>query len=397
MQRRSFLKGGAATLSAMLMANSLHAAPRRKKLKHFIYVNLKGGPSQMELWDPKPGNGNGGPTKTVKTKVDNLLFAEPLQGLADISNNMAVIRTTSRIGEHTLGQYYVSSGGFGPNPVIKHPGMCSVVGWGHYNENNDLPPVVSLGAAQSAGFLGNNFDPYVVGGNKLAVTGHDKDALERADNMRDEYYKVSPLAKSDDFNEEVKHESRSSRLSLGISNTVFDIAGESQKTKDAYGTGFGQNCLKTRRLLMAGVPAVHMSLGGWDTHQNNFTKCTTLATSLNQGLSQLVKELKALDLFDQTLIMVAGEFGRTPKINANEGRDHYPQNTPVALISGGLNGLVVGQSGSDGTKMENAVPMSAVSYSVYKLMGIRPKGYFEDITGRPLRYCPGDAGLPGLS
>lgn len=397
MHRRSFLKGGAATLSAMLMANSLQARPRGRKIKHFIYVNLKGGPSQMELWDPKPGVSNGGPTKAINTKIENLLFSENLPGLAEISDNMAVVRTTSRIGEHTLGQYYISTGGFGPNPVIKHPGMCSVVGWAKYNKENDLPPVISLGAAQSAGFLGNNFDPYVVGKGKLAVTGSDKEILERADNMRDEYYKVSPLAKSDDFNEEIKHESRSSRLSLGISNTVFNINGESQKTRDAYGTGFGLNCLKSRRLLMAGVPAVHMSIGGWDTHQNNFTKCATMAASLDKGLSQLVKELKALDLFDQTLIMLAGEFGRTPKINGNEGRDHYPQNTPVAMISGSLNGIVVGQSGPDGTEMANAVPMSAVAYSAYKLMGIRPKGNFEEITGRPLRYCAGNEGLPGLS
>ena len=277
--------------------------------------------------------------------------------------------------------------------------MCSVVGWGHYNENNDLPPVVSLGGAQSAGFLGNNSDPYVAGSNtkELVVGSAYKQSVERADNMRSEYYRVSPLSKSDDFNEEIKHQSRASRLSLGISTQVFDVSGESQKTREAYGNGFGQNCLKTRRLLMSGVPAVSLSIGGWDTHQNNFTRCESLATSLDKGVSQLVKELKALDLFDQTLIMIAGEFGRTPRINANEGRDHYPQNTPVALISGALSGTVVGHSGSDGTQMTDAVTMGAVSYSVYKLMGIRPKGTFEDITGRPLRYCPADEGLPGLS
>ncbi|NQZ58649.1 MAG: DUF1501 domain-containing protein, partial [Lentisphaeraceae bacterium] len=249
------------------------------------------------------------------------------------------------------------------------------------------------------GFLGNNFDPYVAGKNtkELVVGSAYKKSVERADNMRSEYYRVSPISKSDDFNEEIKHQSRASRLSLGISTLVFDDTGESQKTREAYGNGFGQNCLKTRRLLMAGVPAVHLSIGGWDTHQDNFTKCANMAGSLDKGVSQLVKELKALDIFDQTLIMIAGEFGRTPKINANEGRDHYPQNTPVALISGALSGMVIGQSGSDGTQMSDAVSMGAVSHSVYKLMGIRPKGSFEDVTGRPLRYCPGDEGLPGLS
>ncbi|MCM8534869.1 MAG: DUF1501 domain-containing protein [Lentisphaeraceae bacterium] len=399
MNRRTILKGGAATLSGMLMANTALGRRRKNTMKHLVFIQLNGGATQFELWDPKPGNKNGGTTKGLKTQIAGRQFSEYLPGMTEYSNNMAVVHTTSRIGEHELARYYTGSGGFGPNPVLKHPGMCSVVGWGLYNENNDLPPVVSLGGGLTAGFLGNAYDPYQAGGDlKLAVNGMYKKAVVKGDNMRDEYYKVSPLSKNDDFNEEVKHESRASRLALGISNKALDISGESEKTKEAYGRGFGEQCLKARRLLMSGVPAVHLTLGGWDMHENVFERCATRVPVLDQAVSQLVKELKAIDLFDQTMIMISGDFGRTPRINNDEGRDHYPRNTPVALISGAFKkGIAVGDSGPDGTSVNNMVNFGAVSYSVYKMMGINPRGQFEDISGRPLRYCPSDTGIEGLA
>ena len=174
---------------------------------------------------------------------------------------------------------------------------------------------------------------------------------------------------------------------------------ESKSALESYGgRGFGSSCLTARRLIMAGVPAVHLSLDGWDNHEGIFNGIGDRVTRLDKGVSQLVKDLKVLGLFDKTMIMIAGEFGRTPRINNNEGRDHYPRNTPVALISGAIKkGLVVGGSGPDGTKMENMVTVGAVSHSVYKMMGISPTGQFTDISGRPLRYCPSDAGLSGLS
>ena len=400
MNRRALLKGGAATLSGMLLANSSFARRKRSKLKHFVFVKLGGGPSQMELWDPKPGTKNGGETKGIKTKIAGVQFADSMPGMAEYSNNMAVIRTSSRIGEHMLGTYYVGSGGFGPSPVLKHPGMVSVVGWRLANENNDLPPVVSLGGSMSAGFLGNSYDPYVAGNSEitLEIASQYKQSVEQADQMRKEYYKVSPLGQADDFHEEIKHESRSSRLSLGISNKVFDLSTESTATQEAYGgRGFGNSCLTARRLIMAGVPAVHLSLGGWDNHNGIFDGIGDRVGRLDKGISQLVKELKALGLFDKTMIMIAGEFGRTPNINNNQGRDHYPRNTPVALISGAIKkGIAIGNSGPDGTGMENMVTLGAVSHSVYKMMGISPTGQFTDKSGRPLRYCPSDAGLQGL-
>jgi hypothetical protein len=399
MNRRTILKGGTATLSGMLLANGTFARRNKATMKHFIFIQLNGGAPQTELWDPKSGNKNGGPTKSLKTKIDGRQFSEYLPGLSEYSDKMAIIHTTSRIGEHTLARYYTGSGGFGPNPVLKHPGMCSVVGWGLYNENNDLPPVVSLGGGLTGGFLGNSYDPYQASGDmSLAVSGMYKQGVLKADNMRDEYYKVSPLAKNDDYQEEIKHESRSSRLSLGISHKALDVSSESAKTKEAYGNGFGQECLKARRLLMAGVPAVHLTLGGWDMHNNVFDSCATRVPVLDQAVSQLVKELKAIDLFDKTMIMISGDFGRTPNINNTDGRDHYPKNTPVALISGAFKkGLAVGDSGPDGTAVNNMLPFGAVSHSVYKMMGINPKGQFEDISGRPLRYCPSDTGIEGLA
>ncbi|MEN9361369.1 MAG: hypothetical protein RL095_2904 [Verrucomicrobiota bacterium] len=396
MHRRNFIGGGAATLAMLLSAGRVHAGglSGARKIKHFLFVNLQGGPSQMETWDPKPGNTNGGPTKAVKTKVPGMLFAQGLEPMAEFSDNIAVVRTVSRIGEHELGQYFISTGGFAPNPVLQHPGLCSTVGWGLHDPESDLPPVVSIGKGRSAGFLGNAFDPYAAG-EKLEVAAKWRQPLEQADQMRDEYYAVSPIAAANDFQEEVKHQSRSSRLTLGISNKAFDISLESSKTRDLYGNGFGGSCLLARRLFMAGVPSVHVTLGGWDTHQNNFDATTRLGGTLSKGLSALIGELKAMEIFDQTLILVGGEMGRTPKINNNEGRDHYPGNNTFAVIGGAVKGQNIGTSSADGSSVDGGASMPQLSYSILDLMGLKPLGFFNDsVSGRPQRYCPGDNPLP---
>jgi Protein of unknown function (DUF1501) len=396
MHRRNFIGGSAASLSMMLGAGNLRAGELSdgRKINHFLFVNLQGGPSQMETWDPKPGSANGGPTKGIKTKVPGMLFAEGLAPMAEFSDNIAVIRTVSRIGEHELGQYFVSTGGFAPNPVLQHPGLCSTVGWGLNNPDSDLPPVVSIGKGRSAGFLGNAFDPYAAG-EKLEVDPRWRQALEQADQMRDEYYAVSPISAANDFQEEVKHQSRSSRLTLGISNKAFDTSLESAKTREMYGAGFGGSCLLARRLFMAGIPSVHVGLGGWDTHQNNFDATTKLGATLSKGLGALIAELKAMEIFDQTLILVGGEMGRSPKINGNEGRDHFPGNNTFALIGGSIKGQSVGNSGSDGMTVSNGASMPQLSYSILDLMGLKPLGFFNDsVSGRPQRYCPGENPVP---
>ncbi|EDM28416.1 hypothetical protein LNTAR_10886 [Lentisphaera araneosa HTCC2155] len=400
LDRRTFLSGSSVALSSMLFANSANAKPKRKeKIRHFIYVNLRGGPSQMDTFDAKPDHSNGGGIKGIKTAMKNVYFAESYEGLAGFSEHMALVHTSSRIGAHELGRYYVGTGGFLPNPAQVQPGLCSIAGWALAEEKeSDLPKVVSLGGSLSAGFLGNEFSPYSMkpGQNKLKVDEDWRTRLIRSESLRDEYMKHSANAHLDQIKEELRHGRKATQLSLGISNRVFELSGESPQTIEAYGKGIGQSFLQARRLIQAGVPSIEIPYGGWDTHQNNVERCRNLSEPLNKGLCQLLKELKVMGLLKNTMVMIAGDFGRTPRINANAGRDHYPMNTPILLIGGNLSGQHIGQSSKDGLSLENAVTMGAFSYSLYRHLGFNPNEPYMHKSGRPLDLCPSKSGIDEL-
>ncbi|MDD7984731.1 DUF1501 domain-containing protein [Lentisphaera marina] len=398
--RRTFLNGGSLALSSLLFANSAEArAKRGPSLRHFIYVNLRGGPSQMDTFDAKPNHVNGGGLKCVKTAMNNVYFSEHFEGLADFSKNMALVHTSSRIGAHELGRYYVGTGGFLPNPAQVQPGLCSVAAWAlSQEEQSDLPKVVSLGGSLSAGFLGNEFSPYSMrpGQNKLKVDEDWRQRLLRSESLRDEYMKHSASSHIDQVKEELRHGRKATQLTLGISNRVFELDGESPKTMASYGKGIGQSFLQARRLIQAGVPSIEIPYGGWDTHQNNQERCKNLSEPLNQGLCQLLKELKVMGLLERTMIMIAGDFGRTPRINENSGRDHYPMNTPVLLIGGSLSGQHIGQSSDDGMSLEKAVTMGEFSYSLFRHLGFNPNEPYMHKSGRPLDLCPSKSGIDEL-
>jgi hypothetical protein len=398
--RRTFLNGGSLALSSLLFSKIANAkAKRGPKLEHFIYVNLRGGPSQMDTFDAKPDHVNGGGLKTVKTAMNNVYFAEHFEGLAEFSEKMALVHTTSRVGAHELGRYYVGTGGFLPNPAQIQPGLCSVAAWAlSQDKQSDLPKVVSLGGSLSAGFLGNDFSPYSMkpGQNKLKVDEEWRQRLLRSESLRDEYMKHSASAQIEQIQEELRHGRKAAQLSLGISNRVFELNGESPKTIEAYGKGIGQSFLQARRLIQAGVPSIEIPYGGWDTHQNNLQRCQSLSEPLNQGLHQLLKELKVMGLLERTMIMIAGDFGRTPRINENSGRDHYPMNTPILLIGGSLSGQHIGQSSKDGMSLEDAVTMGEFSYSLFKHLGFNPNEPYMHKSGRPLDLCPSKTGIKEL-
>lgn len=400
MDRRRFLYGSSSLALYTVMGGGLKAAERKRKpkVRHFVFVNLRGAPSQMETFDAKPNHRNGGPTQGIETQIPGLYFSQHFEGLAEYSNQMAMVHTSSRIGAHQLGQHYVSSGGFLPNPAQQYPGLSSIAGWGLQREESALPRVVSIGNAQSAGFLGNQYNPYSVkaGQNDFKLEDDILARLKRAEFMRDEYVKQSPVKDSYEYQEEFRHGAKASQLTLGFSNRVFDLENENAVTREAYGEGIGKSLLLARRLIQADIASIEISYGGWDTHNNNFTRCQNLCEPLNKGLCQLVKELKALGLFDSTMIMVAGEFGRTPVINMNEGRDHYPNNTPALLIGGRFTGTRHGESSNDGTQIKDPVSMGQLGYSLCRMMGLNPNEPFMHKSGRPLKYSPESSGLESL-
>jgi uncharacterized protein (DUF1501 family) len=187
---------------------------------------------------------------------------------------------------------------------------------------------------------------------------------------------------------------RAIRLMKPEAAAAFDLDQEMQTTREAYGLGlFGQGCLLARRLVERGVPFVEITLGGWDTHQNNFEQVKGLSGILDAAFSTLLADLKQRGLLDSTLVICQGEFGRTPKINGGQGRDHWPASWAVALAGGGLKtGQAVGRTSKDGlTVEEQPRNVPDLIATVARAIGVDPQKQHLSNVGRPIRIAAPEA------
>ena len=406
MNRRNFIKSSA-SLTALLTAGNTFAAREKmdRKLNHFIFINLVGAPSQFESFDPKPGTANGGPTKAVKTTIPNCMFADNFGNLADLSDNIAVMRMTSREGNHERAQYFLQSGGYIPLGALKHSSMSSISGWGMENKDSIIPPTVGIGrGTRSAGYLGRDYDAFVVdnpekSAENILPSSYYKNKVDNGTNIRNLYVSsIAPGISGDDFLQEKKLQTQAARLGRHTASEVFDLNKETSAVKNKYGENFiGNSCLLAKRLVNSGVPSVQINYGNWDTHQDNFQKTAELAKPLDIALASLIKDLKESGKYKETAILVAGEFGRTPRINGNDGRDHYAQSWSAILASGAVKGQLIGQSNNEGTQVSNGITVPQLSFALYSLMGINPNKWINTSSGRPIKLSPGKEGIPTIS
>ena len=406
MNRRNFIKSSA-SLTALLTAGNTFAARDdvQRKLNHFIFINLIGAPSQFESFDPKPGTANGGPTKTEKTTIGNCMFADNFGNLASLTDNIAVMRMSSKEGNHERAQYFLQSGGYIPIGALKHSSMSSVSGWGMENKDSIIPPTVGIGrGTKSAGYLGRDYDAFVVdnpekSAENILPSSYFKNKVANGTNIRNLYAStIAPGLSGDDFLQEKKLQSQAARLSRHTASEVFDLNKETNTVKNKYGQNFiGNSCLLAKRLVNSGVPSVQINYGNWDTHADNFQKTSNLAKPLDIALASLINDLKESGKYKETAILVAGEFGRTPRINGNDGRDHYAQSWSAILASGAVKGQVIGQTNREGTQVANGISVPHLSFALYSLMGINPNKWINTSSGRPIKLSPGKEGIPAIS
>ena len=406
MNRRTFVKS-TASLAALLTAGNSFAERQKtdRKINHFIFINLIGAPSQFETFDPKPGTASGGPTRTVRTKIQNCLFADNFGNLAEQTENIAVLRMTSKEGNHERAQYFLQSGGYVPVGSLKHSSMSTISGWGMENTESIIPPTVGIGrGTRSAGYLGRAYDPFIVdnplqSAENIIAPGFFKEKVDNATKIRNLYVTgISPKSPGDDFNQEKKLQSRATRLGQNAASQVFDLNKETTLTRSRYGNNFiGSSCLLAKRLVVAGVPSVQVNYGNWDTHQDNFTRTSELAKPLDAALANLIKDLKDSGKYKDTAILVAGEFGRTPRVNGNDGRDHFAESWSAILAGGCITGQVIGESNNEGTSVSNGITVPQLSYSLYEMMGMNPNKWTETAIGRPIKLSPGKKGIDRLS
>ncbi|MCA9084620.1 MAG: DUF1501 domain-containing protein [Planctomycetaceae bacterium] len=401
-------------LSAWASANQV--VPKKK----CILLWMSGGPSQLETFDPKSGHENGGPTGSIETSVPGIRFAEHLPQLAKVAEHMAVIRSMStKEGDHSRATYFNHTG-YLPQGPLRYPTMGSFLGRELKDAGCDLPAFVSVNpfrafspAAFGPGFLGPSWSPLVVE-SQTGGQGTDQQLSFEVSNLRPASDIASErsarrlqlltgfehdfLAQRPGTPGRSHQEAYQQAVRMMKSSAVkaFDLDGEDAMLRDAYGRNpFGQGCLLARRLIENGVSFVEVTLSGadgtgggagWDTHQDNFSAVGSLCQVLDPAWSTLINDLQQRGLLQDTLVVWMGEFGRTPKINENTGRDHWPKCWSTALCGAGIRGgQVLGATSADGMEViDHAVGVPDLIATVCAALGLDHQSTNPSNIGRPI-------------
>lgn len=400
-------------LPDILTAARASNSSRIAKAKNCILIWLDGGPSHLETFDMKPDAPTEvrGPLNAIQTSVAGVSLSECLPGLASRMGEVAVIRSmTSPLGEHNLGTHYLLTG-YQPSPVLQYPSFHAVANQQLGRVESVLPGNIAIPEYRvgGAGFNGHGFLPaehgaFSVGGDPAKENYRVRDlmppvdlTLRRIDRRREFAEKLAALNGSST--------SSTVEQAFGIvtsaeARAAFDLGDEPPATRKRYGTKtVGQSCLLARRLVERGVRFVTVNQRGWDTHENLHTRLKEgytgarvsvgLIPSLDLAVSALLDDLKQSALLDETLVVIMGEFGRTPKINTRGGRDHWPRVFSVALAGGGVRGgQVIGASDSVGeSPAEHPVTPADLVCTIYTLLGLAPSTELKTADGRPVRLA----------
>jgi RNA polymerase sigma factor (sigma-70 family) len=332
------------------------AAPRKPSV---ILLWMGGGPSQMDTFDLKPGQANGGPFRAIDTAVKGIRISEHLPKLAKHMKEMVLIRSvTHREGDHARATHLMTTG-YAPQQGAQHATIAEVLAKELGGDKSTVPTFVRPASGPflfrpAVGMLGKRYLPLrIFGGPQGLQLPEEGMFMDMAGAQAEAWHKAMTKA--------------------------IDLSAEKESVRKAYGEhAFGTHCLLARRLVEVGVSVVEIELGGWDTHGNNFAIVEKQSAILDAGWSALMADLKERKLLDTTLIIWMGEFGRTPRINANQGRDHWPMSFTVVLAGGGIKGgQVVGQTNADGAGVANRpVTVPGLYATIYEAVGVNRKARY---------------------
>lgn len=427
MSRRHFLNhvavGGASTLGATQFLSHLqaNAAEVRKAQKACILIWLGGGAPTIDMWDLKPGSKNGGEFQPISTKGD-LQISEHLPEIAKVMDKLSVVRSMStREADHARGTYYMHTA-FVPNPTVVHPTFGSVVSYelGTKRADLEIPAFVSIGGGgQSPGFLGMAHAPFVVDarGNIQNASNADTQRL----GQRLEMFKTieNNFIRSDRGDIGQAHKEvyeKAVNLMVSKQMAAFRINDEPADVRQLYSVagaangrgmgmgannnGFGDSLIMARRLVETGVPFVEVRFpGGWDLHRDVFnTLRNNNLPRLDAGIAGLVRDLDSRGMLEHTTIVCMAEFGRTPRINQDVGRDHWATSWSVLIGGGGLQGgRAIGETDADGVRIvsESYLPGDLWA-TVSHALRIPLNTVHTSKRGRPMKLADGGQPIKGL-
>ena len=408
MTRRHWLGHLASTalgVPAIQFFSSLEASAQqlRKANRRVIVLWMGGGPSHLDIWDLKPDSEkNGGPFRPIDTSAPGVKISEHMPKVAKQMHHLNILRSLdSKEGNHERGNYLMHTG-YSPNPTVVHPGWGSYYAMelGEKLEHFDLPHCIAINSpGASAGFLGMSYAPFVVQNPNAPIANlkPPKDVEARMDRRLKMLGDVEDQFTSQHYAQgALDHKSvyaKTLRMMNSRYQDSFNLDREAANVRDAYGRGsFGSGCLMARRLVERGVTYVEVSLDGWDTHANNFdTLSRRLLPELDKGMAALVADLADRRLLESTTIVWMGEFGRTPRINQNAGRDHWPRSWSVVVGGGGMkNGQVVGATDKDGVDIvDHPIGVMDLIATLTKTMGINLATQYTTPRGRPIKIVDG--------
>jgi hypothetical protein len=404
--RRDFLKVGALglggwTLSDLLRARAAAAASGKStRNTSVVWLWLGGGPTHIETFDPKMSAPKEfrSTVGAVKTNVPGIELGGVFPKMGQVADKMAFVRSFAhRNSGHGGGTHWVMTGyDFPPadngQAPIK-PGLGSILSRyrGANNARSGLPTYVRLNGILGDGpaWLGSSYAPFDTGGNargnmnlKVALDRlSDRRSLLKTFDTMDRTLDRSGLMQGLD-----SFESQAFDLILSRARETFDVNREDPRTRDLYGPGLGQQMLMARRLCEAGVGFVTIHFGGWDMHGGIANAMKNLGPRVDRAVSAFVQDTTERGLDQDVLLVITGEFGRTPRINGGAGRDHWAPLSTLALAGGGLKmGRVVGESTAK-AEIPKTTPITPLDLmaTVFHVLGVPQDLQYKDPTGRPV-------------
>jgi hypothetical protein len=386
LSRRLFMQKSAAAflgvtaINGFATENDMQVAQRKGSAKHIIYLYMSGGMSHLDTFDLKPGHKNQGSTRAIKTNVDGIQISEYLPKLSKHVDKMTIINSlTSTAGAHEQAKYLMHTS-YEQRATIKHPGIGAWLNKYHGRLNKNLPGSVFIGGDSridgGGGFFEPEFEPLSINNPTSGLKNsrrrmsekefeHRLTMSEKLDKKFHEKYDVKQVRAYSQMYKDA------TRIMSSKDLEVFNLNNESQKVKNSYGSDlFGQGCLLARRLVEHDVRSIEVSLGGWDTHQNNFVSVQERCAILDQAMAALLNDLQRVGKLKDTLVVLTTEFGRTPKINQNSGRDHYPKAFSSVIAGGPAKGGTIYGKTSEGGEEVIDKPMKIQDFNATIAYGL---------------------------
>jgi hypothetical protein len=381
------------------------STPRPGAATNVIFLNMAGGMSHIDTFDLKPGQDVQGPVKGIPTTADGLQIASYLPRTAEIMRDVCTIHSMqSKQGDHDQASYLLHKG-YTQLGTIVHPALGSWVTRLKGTENSTLPGYIAVNSPANmigAGWMGAKYAPAVVTNPEKGLEGTSRDPsvseedferrLSLADAVNERFHREHPSPNAKNFGtlfDEAVRVMKSEDLA------AFDLTKESPELRNRYGRdAFGQGCLLARRLVEHGVRFIEVTLGGWDTHYDNFTGVQANCQLLDSAYSSLITDLKERGLLNSTLVVLSSEFGRTPEIQKEHlnGRSHHPGAFTSLLAGGGVKGgFIYGKTDEQArTVIENPVTFYELNSTIAHSLGIDHEKVIHSPSNRPFRMAGPD-------